>query len=1566
MFSRFLRLVRFQRRAPGVLGAKATSPSQAHEKKLRSISGRALDAARADERSLRVIVDNLRGLGPPLVVATQLLEEREGDLGSSRPPSAFGRGRAQEQTAEAMSKTKKTTGEQRKKNPKIAKDSVGQESEPPHRIAVLQLRLEWPALRPNFLLDPKYEYEFQLCSHDRAAAMRVQELGGVAPRRDGNGAFYDAYDSNGRRRHAPPPYEANGPPILRRFWLRDVPSQSRLRVAARVMGIDGSDDASASTTTGSQPQSQSEPLDHHRAFVTMTYLEHDAAAPTDIARLEVGFADPSVPRIQSKRDEPELHSTSSAAHLASHGDRQEDDDDADELETTGTGSQAGVEMTEEEQQKYDAAREARRKQRRDVMAARARERLEATQLQRQREIEQKIAEMERGENRTLTTEERKRRKLHQWMEKERKRAAKEKKARAKQKAEERARLEAKKREAAEKAEEKERRNAEAEKAARLQSALDKRLVDLCNTDSAGVFYTDYQTQRQGVGVLVSSGANPNASDEAGLSALTIAAIRGRVAVVESLLQHGASLQGATNSGSRTGASGHAPPDSKGKWKKKPKASSANSSVSWALKNGGPLLLAAGLGYADIVEVLLENATVAASTAPNARAAAPTVVNARRTLDGMTPLAAAAGQGHAAVVRQLLSAGADPLQTLHNGTTPLQLAATPAIRTLLNDAGATHAANLQKEAVATATAFGGGMVSSREDDDALFAARELSQRFAEFLSRLNAEYPPSLEPVRYETVRSSSADIDNDDRKQQCNAEQIGVQKVTHAVLRHVLSGASVNEDVREEDVSSKDSTDVAPVDGEKPTTSSANGTRPFASDDAAAAAIQSKFREASQRKRTARRTEAHARALAAIGVSSTGAQKNPSFRVAEYDYDANDDDELTIREGDIVVCIDADEDHVDDWFDARKYPAHLEDDGKGGSQLPPWRLTPKAYVRPLTALEADELFLQGTATRDDTSGADNSLADGGTSDVVASEHKDEPPISDNDHESGQIHAARSSPSANDATPESWNVLHEVKGLQKTPTGRYVQLDNSEDQEDNGDAEPGEQSENRNDNEQHDSSGHHDDISQHDFDGQQHEQPQFQVGDAVKVDHQGQGAWYDASIEAVLGDGTYTVSYSDGNRETAVPADRIWYASAWDEPGSPKAMSPSSSFATLHDTAQDQPANVNQSVQDEQGDNELTEAQLLLQKYSPSDEPAWVIEMATSLQREFRKHRARQILRQSHYHDGKVSFLEDPHVAGLAEGIDMGMLSEQAKVAWCWDNNAVRPLVVRSSHSHKSQNVDGSADVSPKKGLGMKVRMPQTIVLEYGGVSVRVNDPFLVVEALEEDSPLHGCGIEAGDAVLTVDGCDFRSLDEFGALVHSDRGGADMVWEVARLSSAPTDNEEEVQRVKNAVLMRISHEWKTRAAWDEAHPEYADDAQAQAAAYDARRPKLAVSKALALESLRGFLDLQRIATQEHWDVESGTTGGGGSAEVVVGAAVPPPAVLSHVVTALEERGDLKSSRKRVGQHTAPLSPEDWLGERMETWRTRVTQGRAIDPPQEPGPSPYFRRMHEVFATWWYHS
>ena len=158
-------------------------------------------------------------------------------------------------------------------------------------------------------------------------------------------------------------------------------------------------------------------------------------------------------------------------------------------------------------------------------------------------------------------------------------------------------------------------------------------------------------------------------------------------------------------------------------------------------------------------------------------------------------------------------------------------------------------------------------------------------------------------------------------------------------------------------------------------------------------------------------------------------------------------------------------------------------------------------------------------------------------------------------------------------------------------------------------------------------------------------------------------------------------------------------------------------------------------------------------------------------------------------------------------------------------------------------------------------------------------------------------------------------------------------------------------MRNAILMRITHELRARAEWATAHPEDGGDITE---AYERQRPVLAVEKARSLDSLRGFLDLQRRFAEE---LEQG--GGHGYS----GLYVAPRPLLHFVTTALEERGDVASSGSRVGHRVAPEAVPGWLANHTDAWRTRVTEQRQRDG-HGPLPSTAFRQLHGMYAAWWY--
>lgn len=1230
--SMYLRLVRFRRRLVGSASRGSSPKSARAPAHLKDFTQNAVNAFRIDQRTLRIVVDHLRGLETKAVSA-QFSDE---DSHSSSSDS---------------------------------------------KIATFAVEVAFPRMQPNFVLDPKYEYEFQLCSAGDHASVAL-------PR---GAEAYEAYDSNGQRLHHPPPPERDGPVILRRFWLQSIPSQNRLRVSARVAGGAMVED-----------EEQSVAASWDAAAVNVSFLEHAAASPSDIGRLQLAFADPSVPRPEPVEQSTPRDIEEDTVQLESLGEDEEEEEE---------------ELTEEEQRRRAQARKKRHKQRRDRMAARARERMQEAQEQRLQAMNSQLAATRDSDGKEETLKERKRRKLEQWMERERRRAAKEKKARIKAEAE--AAKKAKAKAAAKKAP---KNDNEETHALKLRQALSNRLLDLCLTDTAGVYYTDYHTQRQGVGVLISGGADPDICDDNGLSALTIATIRGRVAVVEALLSHGASLKGSHKKGMSK----------------------------WSRKYGGALVLAAGMGYADVVEVLLEHATVATSTAPNARAAAPAVVNARRSIDGMTPLAAAAGQGHAAVVRLLLAAGADPLQTIGSGASPLDLASTPAIAQLLRDAGADRGSQADKLREAKQAAATGRLLT--REDQAIIAAQTTNRTFAEFLAELQVTYPPSREPVRYESVPHPTTEPEPREEKDahevsddqgaknetDQHADSVAMQRLERSVLRNVVAGAT-----------SPKPQQVEPADNSEEAAKEEDERAPQYSEEDAAASIQKKFRQVT-RSRQAQR--ARKRQIAAL--EAAGASPGCVFRIAEYEYEANDNEELAVKEGDVIICMGADADHVDDWYEGKKYPLERKSSGEAVD----WGLVPKSYVRALTSLEYDELFIV-----------------------------DDPEAS---------HFAAFFPPAEEKQDHS-----------------------------------------------------------------------FLVGDQVEVNYADRGEWYPASVDNVRADGGYDVSFVDGDQEEAVPPSRI------------------RRLAQANDATPEQ----------------------------VSDETA-----ARKIQQCFRDFRGRKILRKSHFTDGKVRFIEDPQVAAMAENIEMPILEVHTKVAWAWDHDTVRPVhITRDPEKWKSQP------------LGLTANFPEQVMLSSHGFTVQVSDPCVVVQSVTENSPLASAGLEEGDAIVSVNGQDFKNFDEFIAIVNSE---CDMVWEVAKLSHIVVDDEE-VQRVRNAILMRVDHEVEARSAWAAAHPEGFDGQS------HGQVPKLVADKARSLDSLKGFLDLQRRATEHK---QSGSN------------FYDPAPALHSIATAVEEAGLLPHcSRSTCGRYAQP-SPEAWLSKRLEVWRQRAADKRAQG--IQPAPQPSFLKLY----------
>ena len=50
--------------------------------------------------------------------------------------------------------------------------------------------------------------------------------------------------------------------------------------------------------------------------------------------------------------------------------------------------------------------------------------------------------------------------------------------------------------------------------------------------------------------------------------------------------------------------------------------------------------------------------------------------------------------------------------------------------------------------------------------------------------------------------------------------------------------------------------------------------------------------------------------------------------------------------------------------------------------------------------------------------------------------------------------------------------------------------------------------------------------------------QFAVGDTVRANYQGKGKWYPGQISRNAGDGTFDITYDDGDREDGVAEEMI--------------------------------------------------------------------------------------------------------------------------------------------------------------------------------------------------------------------------------------------------------------------------------------------------------------------------------------------------------------------------------------------------------------------------------------------
>jgi ankyrin repeat protein len=222
----------------------------------------------------------------------------------------------------------------------------------------------------------------------------------------------------------------------------------------------------------------------------------------------------------------------------------------------------------------------------------------------------------------------------------------------------------------------------------------------------------YEDQLDKAAALVRAGANVNAVTSYGVTPLSLACTNGNAAMIELLLKAGADANVALPGGetplmtaARTGnADAVAALLSHG----------ANVDAKDAWRGQTALMWAAAEGHAAAVKVLLEHradmhlrsrgatarvnpATGAVVAADGAPAVAAPRAGARASNSDFTPFLFAVRGGHIDVVKVLLEAGADPNETLGDGTSALVLATTNAryqLGAMLLDKGANPNANAQ--------------------------------------------------------------------------------------------------------------------------------------------------------------------------------------------------------------------------------------------------------------------------------------------------------------------------------------------------------------------------------------------------------------------------------------------------------------------------------------------------------------------------------------------------------------------------------------------------------------------------------------------------------------------------------------------------------------------------------------------------------------------------------------------------------------------------------------------------------------------------------------------------------
>lgn len=156
---------------------------------------------------------------------------------------------------------------------------------------------------------------------------------------------------------------------------------------------------------------------------------------------------------------------------------------------------------------------------------------------------------------------------------------------------------------------------------------------------------------------------------------------------------------------------------------------------------------------------------------------------------------------------------------------------------------------------------------------------------------------------------------------------------------------------------------------------------------------------------------------------------------------------------------------------------------------------------------------------------------------------------------------------------------------------------------------------------------------------------------------------------------------------------------------------------------------------------------------------------------------------------------------LALGRDDGRLvvEDQAKVRWARANGAITTVVI------KRNGPETDEDESLFECI-----MPHQLDLEFGSLSLRLSEPFLEVQSIDEDSifvtSASPRAIQEGDAILSINGRNFATFDEFENLLSA---SAEVNLEVVNLSKLPVVDEY-CEATKTSIIERIAHQTKTEA------------------------------------------------------------------------------------------------------------------------------------------------------------